>query len=78
MGEDQNNQDLGKGFEEKSSYLATSLTEEERQRTGNKVIKTLRMMRQKALDAGLNEDMAQEIMDEYYAEKKSREEDHNA
>lgn len=78
MGEDQNNQDLGKGFEEKSSYLAPSLTEEERQRTGNKVIKTLRMMRQKALDAGLNEDMAQEIMDEYYAEKKSREEDHNA
>lgn len=65
-------------FNSKSSRNAPSKTPEERRRAGLKVIESLNKLREQAQANGLTEEIAEEIMNEYYEEKRlEREKDQN-
>ena len=69
MTKDKDPKELEQDFQEKSSKNASHLTEEDRIRTGKKVLETLENLRKKAQENGLTEDVLTEILDEYYDEK---------
>lgn len=69
MTKDKDPKELEQDFQEKSSKDASHLTEEDRIRTGKKVLETLENLRKKAQENGLTEDVLTEILDEYYDEK---------
>lgn len=78
MGKDKDKHNIGNGFEQKSSLNAPALTEEERRHRGEKVVEALRKAREEAQKNGLTPKIAQDILDEYYAEKYGKKEDKDA
>lgn len=69
-----NNKDKGEikpGFDGKTARNAPALTEEERERKGREVIEALERLREEAVKNGLTPEIATEILEEYYAEKRS-------
>jgi len=71
MSDDKDKGDMKSGFEGKTARNAPALTEEDRERGGLKVIEALDRLRKEALKNGLTPEIATEILEEYYAEKRA-------
>ncbi len=71
MNDDKDKGEIKPGFGEKTARNAPALTEEERERGGQRVIEALDRLREEALKNGLTPEIATEILEEYYAEKRA-------
>ncbi len=71
MNDDNEKGDMKSGFEGKTAHNAPALTEAERERKGLEVIEALDRLREEALKNGLTPEIATEILEEYYAEKRA-------
>lgn len=72
MSDDKDKGEIKPGFGKKTARNAPALTEEERERSGMRVIEALDRLSEEALKNGLTPEIATEILEEYYAEKKAK------